>query len=367
MPDKPSALRKARRKLSALAKHNKTSNRSAAAPPSLFLQLPREIRNTIYDIAIESCASEREHDVTANPRFTDQPLYETVTAGLSAPARLRRRRLLERLMHLHRGGKPSSLIEREARARLTVQQRGSPVNLLLTCRQLSAEFSEALHLRCKLVGTVDCRPDLQVDGSAASSFDAARASEILGVRRCLMPRSFFFSDGIDGGGLDLRHVRNWEVQFNNLLPLLLRADEAAAGGHHNRPTPPPPLLQDDDLANIAATLGAALALLPACREVTLRVTLRDYEIRILRGTVRRNSYAGVVALFRPFFERLRLPEPHGVQTVNKILTVGFGVRRDPATARQAFAVRRRVERWRSDGGTGEMRVVADDERDLEYM
>ncbi|KAL1640543.1 hypothetical protein SLS58_006893 [Diplodia intermedia] len=359
MPDKPSALRKARRKLSALAKHDKTSSRSAAAPPSPFLQLPREIRNIIYDFAIESCASAREH-VTADPRFTDQPLYETVTAGLSPPA-TPRRRLLERLHLLHRGS-PSSL-EREARARLTVQQRGSPVNLLLTCRQLSAEFSEALHLRCRLVGTVRRRPDQPVDGEAAS-FDA---SEILGVR-CRLPRNFFSSSSPDAGindgvgsGLDLRHVRNWEVQLD-LLPLLLPADD------HNRPMLPP-LLREDDVANVAATLGRALALLPACRELTLRVALRDDEILGLRGIVRRNSYAGVVArLFRPFFEQLRLPDrPHGVQTLNKILTVGFGARRDPATARQAFAVRRRVERW-SDGAAGEMmRVVSDDERDLEYI
>ncbi|KAF4541693.1 uncharacterized protein LTHEOB_8274 [Lasiodiplodia theobromae] len=334
MPSGGSTLSKTKRKLSAIAKRITVSNRNA---PCYFLQLPRELRDRIYELAILACSD--LEDVADKPSITERPLYSTLMAGLYP--RLPKRSLLTRL-HLRREPSP----QRELRALFKVNRVGSPANLLLTNHQISAEFAEEMYRSCKLVG--DISTDGQIDRASAEIVIAERISLLLGIPL----RGDFYSSSNKYATLALQRVRNWEVQID-LLPLASTTLE------------PGPILQwaSGKLDILAGQLDRVLGLMPDCRELTLRMMLRTEETLPFLYLMGRRDRFGLVALFEDFFQ-MKLRNNSSVKTFRKMLTVGFGEEVGFSAEAQIFPLRERVEKWHH--GKQEMKVVSDEKRDYAY-
>lgn len=337
MPSGGSTVSKTKRKLSAIVKRITTSNRTARPQPCYFLQLPRELRDRIYELAILACSD--IEDVSSKPKITERPLYSTLMAGICP--RLPPRSLLVRL-HLRR----EASTQRELRARFRVKRVGSPANLLLTNHQISIEFAEEMYRCCKLVGEIST--DGQIGRAAVESRSAEHASLLLGIPLT----GDIYSSSNKHATMALQNVRNWEVQID-----LLRLASTTFGQG--------PILQraSGKLNVLAAQLDRVLGLMPSCRELTLRMMLQTSEMLPFFYLMRRLEPSGPVVLFEDFFQ-MKLRNTRGVRTFRKMLTVGFGKEGDFSAHKQIFPLRELVEEW-SDGKQ-KMKVVSDEKRDYAY-
>lgn len=337
MPSGGSTVSKTKRKLGAIAKHITASNRNARPRPCYFLQLPRELRDRIYELAILACSD--LEDVLFRPNITERPLYSTLMAGIYP--RLPPRSLLVRL-HLRR--EPSS--PRELRALSKANRVGSPANLLLTNHQISTEFAEEMHRCCKLVGEINT--DAQINRATAESLCAERASLLLGIPLT----ENIYSSSNKHATLALQHVRNWEVQID----LLRLASTTFERG---------PILQraSGKLDVLAAQLDRVLGLMPSCRELTLRMMLQTSEMLPFFYLIGQMAPSGPVVLFEDFFQ-MKLRNTRSVRMFRKMLTVGLGEDGDFSAQKQIFPLREVVEKW--SHGKEEMKVVSDEKRDYAY-
>lgn len=283
---------------------------------SLFLELPREVRNLIYEHAIMSCtAVEDVKDHTA----TDRPLFSTVTKNvhprlpLSTCLRFR----------LSKEGAQDKL-----------HRQASPGGVLLANRQLNAEFTHEMFLRCKLVGLYRITWDR--DNPLGFKCNACAL-----IHHSLHPSSTSTT-------LPLHHVRHYEVQFD-AFTFSKTVDDPAAG-HPDVWT---------------RYLDRALVLLPSVTDLTLRLnggTLSDYRQFHQAGTTK------PVILPRPFLHA-QLPAARSVRVFKKVFTIGIGIADffgdgEPSTATQVFPMYETVEAY--DDATGSFTVASEVALDPEY-
>lgn len=260
-------------------------------PRSPFLNLPREIRNEIYKYATLSCLA--VENVTANHAFTDRPLLGTVLAIFDwKPPK--------RFVPEFRTKLSASTV---LRMRQAAYYTASPGGLLLTNRQISAEFTEELHRHSKVVGYY--KP-LEDEPSS-------------------LPHLVFGTPK----HARLHYVRHFELQFRV-------ATMCPAPNHGMR-----------EQATKLEHLNSALGEMPHLRELTLRLMasgIDEWE-GLLRSAASRKILIDVMYNFFHAWPASR----RELCVLKKLMTIAYGRPEEgelePTDAAQMFPMKEMEERW----------------------